>query len=558
MATYYYDTNGSTAGFGTLTGTWAGAFWSTSSAGTSATASVTTTTADNVWFGFTGTTATAGSVSLSAVSVGSINVENLGGSTQTLTGTLTSIPNGFVVAASEFLAVSATIGTTNGITKSGSGTLILSSSGNNYTGAINLTGGQLQVASSGFALGATTASNSTLGSGTSLYINGSLSVNKSGTAFTNNGCTIQAAGVTSFTYSAMTMGASFTLSQLSAGSTFTVAGPITGGGVGQTLTVTGGSSTGVVSLTNTGSTFVSAVDITQGILSVAKLADAGVASSIGSPAAGQATITAGSAGNAGITHNSTTVDSTTRPITFSGGASSTFTFSVGGTGAITWASGGAFTLSNSGSKTIIFRGANANNNVFARDLADPPTSGTTAITKMDAGYWSLTGAINSTGVITSSGSGGTLHLGATDRNLTGGLSITSGTLSITNGNTVTATTTMNGGNGNLTAILAGSSTITVTSFATSGSPAKITPDSATGSNQHTGAVAINGYVDLIAPVDVATVGNGSVLGVSNTVTVSSTGVIRTKWVSGGLQQGSARYHNLTFQSDGYMIIGGAA
>jgi len=66
MATYYFDTNGATAGFSTLTGAWdtSTALWSTSSAGTAATSAVTFTNADSANFGFAGTSATAGTATI--------------------------------------------------------------------------------------------------------------------------------------------------------------------------------------------------------------------------------------------------------------------------------------------------------------------------------------------------------------------------------------------------------------------------------------------------------------------------------------------------------------
>jgi fibronectin-binding autotransporter adhesin len=52
QTTYYWDSNGATAGFGNTTGTWGtSAFWSTSAAGTAATANSTITSLDTVNFG---------------------------------------------------------------------------------------------------------------------------------------------------------------------------------------------------------------------------------------------------------------------------------------------------------------------------------------------------------------------------------------------------------------------------------------------------------------------------------------------------------------------------
>jgi hypothetical protein len=53
---------------------------------------------------------------------------------------------------------------------------------------------------------------------------------------------------------------------------------------------------------------------------------------------------------------------------------------------------------------------------------------------------------------------------------------------------------------------------------------------------------------------VSTPGTGRVLGTSNTVTVSSTGILKT-YGSGSSQNGRARYYNLTLQNGSQMKIG---
>ena len=79
-ATYYWDVNGSTAGFGQtatgtnvslLNGTWgSSAFWSTSSAGTATTANSTTTTSDSINFGTSAIRLQSGSSSTGAIAIG--------------------------------------------------------------------------------------------------------------------------------------------------------------------------------------------------------------------------------------------------------------------------------------------------------------------------------------------------------------------------------------------------------------------------------------------------------------------------------------------------------
>jgi len=101
----------------------------------------------------------------------------------------------------------------------------------------------------------------------------------------------------------------------------------------------------------------------------------------------------------------------------------------------------------------------------------------------------------------------------------------------------------------------------VSSAATDLAPAKLAPqDPTTGSNTVTGNVAVNGTLDLVTKdsVIVSAATYGRVCGTSNTVTVSSTGTIRTKTSATSNQRGQARYNNLTLQSGSKVKIGMAA
>lgn len=93
-ATFFWDTNGSTAGSGAVTGTWGtSAFWSTDSTGSSATANTTITNADDVVFS-AGTNGTTGTVTVSGAQVASsitfddnVAVTLSGGTSLTIGGT---------------------------------------------------------------------------------------------------------------------------------------------------------------------------------------------------------------------------------------------------------------------------------------------------------------------------------------------------------------------------------------------------------------------------------------------------------------------------------------
>ena len=77
QAQFYWDSNSTTAGFGSTAGTWGtSAFWSTSSAGTAATANTAITAADDVNFGtasagYTGIVTISGTQTANSITIGS-------------------------------------------------------------------------------------------------------------------------------------------------------------------------------------------------------------------------------------------------------------------------------------------------------------------------------------------------------------------------------------------------------------------------------------------------------------------------------------------------------
>jgi autotransporter-associated beta strand protein len=155
MAAYYFDLNGATAGFGTLTGNWDNgttADWSTSSAGTSATAAVTFTNADTANFGFAGTTATAGTATITTGNIITVNqlvTANLAGGAQTIaaagTGALTlagTTPT-INVGSAGGLTISAPISGTSGFTKAGTGQLNLPTASTGLSGTVTISDGQV-------------------------------------------------------------------------------------------------------------------------------------------------------------------------------------------------------------------------------------------------------------------------------------------------------------------------------------------------------------------------------------------------------------------------------
>ncbi len=138
MATYFFDKNGATAGFGTLTGNWADVSWSLSGAGTSGTF-VTWPGAGNVAsFGGTSNTATAGTIT----AAGTINLDGI--IQQNLTGNQTynggTLNFGSVTGTINLLTGNASINSaitgTNGLTHTGSQLLFLYGSFAGLTGTV--------------------------------------------------------------------------------------------------------------------------------------------------------------------------------------------------------------------------------------------------------------------------------------------------------------------------------------------------------------------------------------------------------------------------------------
>jgi autotransporter-associated beta strand protein len=149
-ATYYWDNNTTTAGFGTAGGTWTAptvSQWSTDLTGVAAPgASITTTTSDVLNFGTAsvglaaGTITVSGTVSANSLTYGSASgaillsggIINLGGTTPTITvnNTTNTISSGITGSA--------------GLTKAGTGALMIQV-GSAYTGATTINGGKLQI-----------------------------------------------------------------------------------------------------------------------------------------------------------------------------------------------------------------------------------------------------------------------------------------------------------------------------------------------------------------------------------------------------------------------------
>jgi autotransporter-associated beta strand protein len=191
-ANLYWDANGTTPGVGG-TGSWdtTSAFWSSSSAGTDAAATANFTANDIAYF-----TGTTGEVTLSgATTIGGLVFTgadfSITGSTLTLAAPTGSATPAVSVSAGNRATVTSVVAGTSGLTKTGNGSLLLTNTGNSFTGDVTIKGGSLVVTSNA-QLGLGTGQVSIFGwanSGNPGYSGGSLVV-KGATAAGAQGITI--------------------------------------------------------------------------------------------------------------------------------------------------------------------------------------------------------------------------------------------------------------------------------------------------------------------------------------------------------------------------------
>ena len=184
--TYYWDANGTNAGFGTASGAWAAPTpgptvgWSTDGTGASAIGSVTTATTDALNFGNGATGLAAGTITLSGA-LSSSNITFASGSgTIVLSGsTSLTLPATATITVNNTSNTIATplAGAGTGLTKAGTGRLTLSGA-NTVSGTVTVNSGELALNGGSFNLGAKaltlTAATSTSQQAVFSFVNGSL------------------------------------------------------------------------------------------------------------------------------------------------------------------------------------------------------------------------------------------------------------------------------------------------------------------------------------------------------------------------------------------------
>jgi fibronectin-binding autotransporter adhesin len=331
----------------------------------------------------------------------------------------------------------------------GSGTTILTSTSNSYTGLTEIDGGILNVASlanggSNSSIGASSnaASNLVFGGGTLQYsgttaqttdrlftigdANGNTAnLNASGTgagtvSFTNTGAIV---------YGTTGVAHGLTLSGANTGNNL-FAPLLTNDASGDPTSLTK-SGTGTWDVTNSNNSYTGATTIDGGILNAASLANGGSNSSIGasSNAASNLVFNGGT-----LQYSGATAQTTDRLFTI-GDASNTVTtnpatLDASGTGAATvsFTNTGSIAFANPVAHNLTLTGSNTGLNTFAPVLADGASGDPTSLNKSGSGTWVITGDNTYTGGTTVAG--GTLYANnSTSATGTGAVTVSgSGTL----------------------------------------------------------------------------------------------------------------------------------
>lgn len=312
---------------------------------------------------------------------------NLNGATLTITtgnNSATSYFGGFISGAGNLI-------------KNGTGTQKLTGCDSDYRGTTTINGGILAVSclvdgglASSMGTSSAAASNLVLNGGTLRYAGTGDSTNRQFMlgASGGNGLDASGTGAINFTasgpltFTSPNTAQTLTLTGTNTGNNILAAG-LTNNGSGLTSLVKTGVGTWI--LTNPNSSYTGATTISGGVLGVDKLANGGLASSIGASSAAASNLIIG---NGSTLRYTGAGDTTNRLFTLSAGV--TFIESSG-TGAVVFTDTGAVTLQgNNLARTIALGGTNAGNNTLAGSIGNAG-SGVTILAKNDSGTWVLTG-----------------------------------------------------------------------------------------------------------------------------------------------------------------------
>jgi fibronectin-binding autotransporter adhesin len=291
---------------------------------------------------------------------------------------------------------------TGSLVKSGTLSQQLTGCNSTYTGPTTVNAGILGVsclsdggANSSIGASSALATNLVLNGGTLQYIGTGSSSDRQFTLGATGG-TLDASGsgalqLTSTAAIALTgtnVAHALTLTGTNTGDN-TLAALIADDGTGKTTLNKTGAGNWV--LTNPDSTYTGITTISGGVLSVSKLADGGLASSMGASTGAAANLVIG---NTSTLRYTGTGDTTDRLFTLAAG---TTDIESSGTGAIQFTNTAPITLSGTNTaRTIALGGSNTDNNTLGGAIANNGT-GKTTLAKNDAGTWVLTGNNTYTG-----------------------------------------------------------------------------------------------------------------------------------------------------------------
>lgn len=340
-------------------------------------------------------------------------------------------------------SVSSNISGTGGLTKTGTGTWVVSGN-NSYSGATNVSAGVLNLQSDNAlgnaGTGTTVANNAQLQLQNNITVTGEpLTIR--GTGVGGTGALLNISGNNTWT-GAITLSNTATFS--SDAGLLTLSGTISG--TNRTLTVGGAGDTffsntvalgngaliknnaGTLTLSGT-NTYTGATTINAGTVSVNTLANTSSASALGAPTtAANGTIAIGSTTNDATLQYTGSGSTTNRVINLAGTTGGAI-LDASGTGALVFTSN--FTATGAGSKTLSLIGSSTAANTISGAIVNNNAARTTSVLKDGTGTWVLSG--NNTYTGTTTVNGGTLRATSFATALGGGtLTLNGGTLSLAN------------------------------------------------------------------------------------------------------------------------------
>lgn len=451
-----------------------------------------TTVANGATLALSGTSlSTAEALTLSGQGVGSAGaLRNLSGN-NTLSGTITLNAESYVgVDGSSALTSTGAISGGFGLTKTGTGTLILdSATANSYTGTTAITTGTLEVRRSD-SLGFANAT--TIASGASLKVNGSgLTIAEN---FTTTGSGVSNAGAIQNTggNNTLTGNISFTGNTTISSTTGTT---LTANGVvaGAFNLVKDGA--GDLTLGNSANTYTGTTTVRNGSLTVTTNAPVSTNGSLGNSASVVQLGDAGTTGNVALL--------------------------AGGTGGVTVAR--QIAVNNNGTGTTIGGSNTSGTNTFSGTIN---LAKDVNLTAAGGGTVNFTGVIDGSGAVTKTGTG-TAVLSAAST-YTGATTVSAGTLQINNAaalGTTAAGTTVN--SGATLALNGGITTAASESLSLAGNGASAGAlNSLSGDNTVAGTIALTGATTIAAQADTLTL-SGVISGANNLTTAGAGNITLT-------------------------------